>query len=189
MAGPADYYLPGAHNKICDRTGYKIKSLDGRKEWTNSIVRSQSFERRQPQDFLRSKVDRQAVTDPRTEAADTILGINEALDFHLDPDESTKSASAVAAGGNTGDGTFLGLVADLSADTSYTLTIQRITRAAADDQDPGDKGEFLLVDSNSDFVALGEIGVFFTGGGLCFTLKEDGSTAFVVGDNFTITVT
>ncbi len=189
MAGPADFYLPGAHNSICDRTGFKVKSTGTRKEWTNSIVRSKSFELRQPQDFLRSKVDRQAVPNPRSEASTTFLGINEAKDALTDPDEGTKSASAVADGGNTGDGTFTGLVADLSADSSYTLSITRVTIASAGDQDPGDKGEWRLVDSNSKFVAVGGIGVAFAGGGLCFTLNEDGSTAFVVGDSFTITVT
>lgn len=71
------YYQPGAHNLICDRTGFKIKSTDARKEWTGAVVRSGSFETRHPQDFLRSKVDRQAVPDPRSEATDTFVATNE----------------------------------------------------------------------------------------------------------------
>ncbi len=185
--GKADFWLPGAHNVLDDRSGFKIKSTDSAKEWTNSIVEKRFFERRNAQDFLRSKVDRQAVPDPRTEGSDTILGINEAHNDLLDPDIGTASASAAADGGNTGDGTFSDLVADLSAESSLTLTVTRVTRAAADDQDPGDKGEFIL--TNSKDAIMGGIGVFFAGAGLCFTLNEDGSTAFVVGDFFVITVT
>ncbi len=185
--GRNDYFQPGAHNKIDDRTGFKIKSTQSQKEWTNSIVEDKYFERRNAQDFLRSRVDRQAVPDPRSESTDGFLGLNEAHNDLLDPDIGTASASAVAGGGNTGDGTVDGLVADLSAEASLTLTVTRVTRAAADDQDPGDKGEFTLTNSNSSI--FGQIGVFFAGSGLCFTLNEDGSTAFVVGDTFTITVT
>ena len=187
--GSADYYQPGGHNKICDRTGFKIKATDAQKEWNGLVVRRRSFELRHPQDFLRSKKDHQAVADPRSEATNSFIGTNTVLNVYLDPDTSSASASAAAGGGNTGDGTITGLVADLSADSSYTLTVQRVTRAAEDDQDTGDKGEFRLVDSNSDFVALGQIGVALAGGGLCFTLKENGSVDFIVGDNFTITVT
>ena len=61
------YYLEGAHNVICDRTGFKIKSNTAQKEWTNSLVRSKSFENRNEQDFLRSRVDDQSVSDPRSE--------------------------------------------------------------------------------------------------------------------------
>ena len=71
------YYLPGAHNKICDRTGIKVKSIQTKKEWNNLIVRNQSFELRQPQDLLRSKPDRQQVNDPRTEGTDNFLGNND----------------------------------------------------------------------------------------------------------------
>lgn len=75
--GHGTYYLPGGHNKICDRTGFKVKSTNTQKEWNNLIVRRQSFELRQPQDLLRSKPDRQHVNDPRTESEDNFLGDND----------------------------------------------------------------------------------------------------------------
>lgn len=71
--GKSDYYLPGAHNLICDRTGMKIKSTDAIKEWNNLIVRKESYEPRQAQDLIRSKQDRQQVQDPRTEQTDVFI--------------------------------------------------------------------------------------------------------------------
>ena len=75
--GKADYYADGQHNKICDRTGFKIKSSDARKEWNNFTVRQESWEQRQPQDLIRSRPDRQQVPDPRTEQTDSFVGTNE----------------------------------------------------------------------------------------------------------------
>lgn len=187
MAGT--YYRHGDFNVICDRTGFKVKASDTRIEWNGLRVRKESYEPRHPQDFVRGRRDDQSVDNPRSEATDGFAGVNEALNFHTDPDASTVSVSAAADGGNTGDGTIDGLTADLSASIGgYTLKVTRVTRAAADNQDPGDNGEFRLTDPDSDFVGTGEVGVQFTGGGLCFTLNEDGSTAFAVGDLFTITV-
>lgn len=71
------YFKPGAHNQICERTGFKIKSTQTRKEWTNRIVRKSSWEARHPQDLLRTKADRQNVRDPRPESEDTFLATNE----------------------------------------------------------------------------------------------------------------
>jgi hypothetical protein len=62
---PRYNYIPGAYNLICDRTGFKIKSTDARREWNGNVVRSKSFEERHPQDFVRAKMDRQAVPVPR----------------------------------------------------------------------------------------------------------------------------
>ena len=77
--GRADFFKPGAHNKICDRTGFKIKSSSARKEWNKHIVRAESWEPRHPQDLLRSRPDRQQVPDPRSEATDVFLGDNEVV--------------------------------------------------------------------------------------------------------------
>lgn len=76
------YYLPGAYNLICARTGRKIKSTDAKKEWTNQVVRTQSWEARHPQDLLRSRPDRQQVPDPRSEATDAFLGTNDVLEVY-----------------------------------------------------------------------------------------------------------
>ncbi len=75
--GAADYYAPGDFNRICDRTGYKVKASRTQKEWNNMIVRRESWEPRQPQDLIRSRPDRQHVPDPRSESTDTFLGDND----------------------------------------------------------------------------------------------------------------
>ena len=75
--GKADFWLPGAYNQICDRTGFKVKSTHTQKEWTGQTVRTQSWEERHPQDLIRSVQDHQDVDDPNPEAADKFLGDNE----------------------------------------------------------------------------------------------------------------
>ncbi len=75
--GTADYHKPGANNSICDRTGFKIKSTNIRKEWTGQSVRTQSWEPRHPQDLIRSIPDRQDVEDPNPESEDTFLAVGE----------------------------------------------------------------------------------------------------------------
>ncbi len=75
--GKNDYYRPGSWNRICDRTGFKIKAEDTRKEWNNLIVRKESWEPRHPQDLIRSKPDHQQVPDPRTPQPDVFLATNE----------------------------------------------------------------------------------------------------------------
>ena len=75
--GYETYYNPGDHAIICDRTGFKLKRSQCRKEWTGRIVRKESWEARNAQDFLRSKPDRQQVADPRTVQARTFLAVDE----------------------------------------------------------------------------------------------------------------
>jgi len=75
--GRADYWKPGDYNIICELTGMKAKRSQCRKRWDNRIVLKESWERRHPQDFLRSKPDRQTVPDPRTEGDDVFLGDND----------------------------------------------------------------------------------------------------------------
>ena len=62
-----DEFKLGDHNVICDRTGFKVKASDTKREWNNLIVREQSWETRQPQDFVRGRGDRQSVPHPRPE--------------------------------------------------------------------------------------------------------------------------
>ena len=75
--GAADFWKPGDFNRICDRTGQKIKASWSRKEWTGNVVRSQSWEPRHPQDLIRSIPDRQDVPDPRPEQTDTFLAVGD----------------------------------------------------------------------------------------------------------------
>ncbi len=77
--GGSDYHKPGAHNSICRRTGFKVKSTDIRKEWTGQSVRSQSWEPRHPQDLIRSIPDRQDVEDPNPEAPDVFLAVGDVV--------------------------------------------------------------------------------------------------------------
>jgi hypothetical protein len=58
-------FRAGQHKVVCDRTGFTVYSCDVQKEWDGGLVRRQSFESRQPQDFVRGVVDYQAVTDAR----------------------------------------------------------------------------------------------------------------------------
>ena len=71
----------GQHNKLCDRTGFKIKNEETKKEWTNAVVRRESWEERQPQDLIRSQPDNQVVPDPRDGGTDTFLAVD------VDPDD------------------------------------------------------------------------------------------------------
>lgn len=59
------YYIPGSFYRICDRTGFKTRSFNTRKEWTGLIVQNKVWEARQPQDFVRGIVDDQTVPMPR----------------------------------------------------------------------------------------------------------------------------
>lgn len=182
-------YVPGEHNVIDDRTGFKIKSRDARKEWNGFVVRQRSYEERHPQDFVRARRDNQAVQNPRSEPADDFLTPNEAFnEISALSDITEGSATATPDGGNTGDGSVNELTADLTASGNYTLKITRTTTAAATDQDPGDNGEIRLDDPNGTLVDYGEMNTVFHGGGLSFKVEEDGSTAFAVGDQFTIAV-
>ncbi len=74
-----DYYLPGAYNQICDRTGFKVKSTETRQEWTGNTIRKQSWEARQPQDLIRSFRDDQSVPDPNPPAENKFLSTNEVV--------------------------------------------------------------------------------------------------------------
>lgn len=55
------FYKPGSFWRIDDRSGFKVRAEDQQREWTNLLVRKQSFEMRHPQDFVRGVVDDQNV--------------------------------------------------------------------------------------------------------------------------------
>ena len=57
--GRANFLRKGTNNVECDRSGFKIKATEGRKEWNGYFVYKKFWERRQPQDFLRGFPDRQ----------------------------------------------------------------------------------------------------------------------------------
>lgn len=75
--GRANFYRRGDNNLIDDRTGFKIKASDARREWNNFVVHKDQFEVRQPQDLLRGFPDRQAVPINRPGSPDIFLAIGE----------------------------------------------------------------------------------------------------------------
>ena len=71
------YFKMGDHNMICDRTGFKIKASQSKKEWNALRVRKESWEARQPQDKVRGVYDNQSVFDPRPESPDVFISSTE----------------------------------------------------------------------------------------------------------------
>src|SRR5580704_5290348 len=72
-------YKPGSFYRIDERTGFAERAEHTRKQWNNIIVREQSFEERQPQDFVRGRRDDQTVPDPRPRSANVFLGVQTTL--------------------------------------------------------------------------------------------------------------
>lgn len=62
-----NYYLHGSWNAICQSCGRKFKAVDMRRRWDGLLVCMDDFEYRQPQDFVRARVDHQTPpwTSPR----------------------------------------------------------------------------------------------------------------------------
>ena len=94
--------------------------------------------------------------------------------------ETVTAATAVAAAGtNTGNGVMGAVTASgLVQEGVYQLKIvEAVTNS----------GRFEVIDPRGDVVGVGLVGAAFSAGGLAFTLA-DGSSDFVAGDSFTITV-
>ncbi|MCK4706328.1 MAG: hypothetical protein KAT90_12665 [Gammaproteobacteria bacterium] len=64
------YFKKGDHNVICDRTGFKHKASEMRKEWNGLMVHYSQYEKRHEQDFVRGKKDDQSVPWTRSESTD-----------------------------------------------------------------------------------------------------------------------
>jgi hypothetical protein len=60
-----DRYRPGGFWRIDDRSGERVRNWDTSKEWNGAIVSKESWETRQPQDFVRGIPDIQTVPDAR----------------------------------------------------------------------------------------------------------------------------
>lgn len=65
----ANKFRPGQNKLKCMRTGFTIYSGDAKREWNGTIVRSQSYEERHPQDFVRGVKDDQKpdISNPEPE--------------------------------------------------------------------------------------------------------------------------
>lgn len=90
------------------------------------------------------------------------------------------SAAAVAGASNTGNGTMGSIT--VSSHAKIGQYVLRITVASSN------AGAFELLNANGSVVGTGNVASAFVGAGLAFTLA-DGSTDFIVGDTFVITVT
>ncbi len=55
----------GDYKAQCDRTGFMVPASQLRKEWNGLQVRKESWERRQPQDFVKAKKDNLVLPVPR----------------------------------------------------------------------------------------------------------------------------
>ena len=63
---------------ICDRSGFRISVSEGLKEtWDKLKVRAQSWEKRQPLDFVRTKAESNQKGSARPEQDDVFLTTNE----------------------------------------------------------------------------------------------------------------
>jgi len=63
----------GSYNVICDSCGLKFKSHELQRRWDGLMVCSKDYEQRHPQDFIRSRPEKNTVPFSRPEAEDTFL--------------------------------------------------------------------------------------------------------------------
>ena len=67
-------YRAGDFYRICDECGFKFRASETRKRWDGLIVCLKDWEPRHPQEFVRGRVDRIRVPNPRPEPPDTFIG-------------------------------------------------------------------------------------------------------------------
>lgn len=72
-----DRYRKGDWWITDDRTGARIRSSEAKREWDGTIVHEDDWEARQPQDFVRSRADRQTVSPTRPVPPPTYGGAKE----------------------------------------------------------------------------------------------------------------
>lgn len=66
-------WIPGDPWCICDVCGFKYRSSQTRMRWDNLRVCLKDWEPRHPQEYVRGKPDRIAVTNPRPRPADRFI--------------------------------------------------------------------------------------------------------------------
>jgi len=54
-------YKKGDYKVYCDRTGFRVYASECKMQWDGLFVRKESWEPRQPQDFVKAKQDKQSV--------------------------------------------------------------------------------------------------------------------------------
>lgn len=65
------------YNVVCDYSGFEFKRSECRYTWDGLLVYKKYWEPRHPQDYVKSRGDKQTVPDSRPEAADRFLTTNE----------------------------------------------------------------------------------------------------------------
>lgn len=116
------HYVPGSFYRICDRTGFKIRADKTRAEWTTRIIRTQSWEARQPQDFVRGVADPQYVPDARPQQQNVFIGpLTTTLSSNAAPGTNTLNVASFV-GMSIGDR--IEIILDGDADTFLTTIIR-----------------------------------------------------------------
>lgn len=95
-------YKPGSYYRVDDRTGFCERAEHTRKQWNNIYTRPQSWEARQPQDFVKGRRDNQNVPDPRSLAPNQFIGVQTTISLFC-PQGSRLVAFASVAGMSVGD--------------------------------------------------------------------------------------
>ncbi len=70
-------YRPGDFKRVCDVCGFVCYASETYKRWDGMIVCEPDWEPRHPQDFVRGRVDRQNVPDPRPDTTPVYLDDND----------------------------------------------------------------------------------------------------------------
>ena len=63
----------GDWNAVCDECGLEFKASQLRRRWDGYMVCDKDYETRHPQDFVKSKADKQAVPWTRPEPQDVFI--------------------------------------------------------------------------------------------------------------------
>lgn len=78
-------YIGGSFYRICDISGFKVRSFDTKKVWNGTIARKQSWEPRQPQDFVRGVPDDQSAPEPRPRSPNIFVDVTTAITSNYAP--------------------------------------------------------------------------------------------------------
>lgn len=138
--GREGFYKPGSFYRVDERTGFVRRAEETRKEWTGSIVGSDVWEPRHPQDSVKGRADNQAVPEPRPVPRATYFGPSyytmdaEALaQATVIPLESTTGLAAtnrISLILDNGD-THRTTIASVSAGVSVTLNLAIPSKASS----------------------------------------------------------
>lgn len=71
--GRADYFKDGDWNSVCQQCGKKFKFSKLKKQWDGILACPKCYDYRHPQEFVRSKPDKQNVPDTVVEPTDTFI--------------------------------------------------------------------------------------------------------------------